>query len=104
MWKKQSSRMLTVEEAVQILGLTRRAVVELIGDGTLPWRMAADKKTVIVEVPCDVDGFLRAIGASGHAGDVTCPPSSPSSPRSTVTTRRRKAPSLTDVDAWSQPK
>ena len=101
-----SSRMLTVEQAAQILGLTKHAVVELIGSGTLAWTMAADRTTVIVEVPDDADRFLREIGTAARSGDVARQVSPAASPRSTMTTprRRRETPALTDLDAWSQPK
>jgi hypothetical protein len=36
---------LTVDQAARRLGLSRRAVNELIGDGRLTWTMAADKTT-----------------------------------------------------------
>jgi excisionase family DNA binding protein len=50
-----SPRALTVEQAAEVLGISRRAVIQLLADGTLTWTMTADRKTVLVEVPSDGD-------------------------------------------------
>jgi hypothetical protein len=102
-----SPEKLTVERTAEVLGLSRRAVIQLLGDGTLTWTMAADRQTVLVEMPSDRDTFLREIGASGTPAGISAAPTiSSHTPASTAQTlpRRRERPSLADVDAWSQPK
>jgi hypothetical protein len=68
--------------------------------------MAADKTTVIVEMPTDLDQFLRQIGGAAQLRGAAHQPSSPAKPDSRVNTRRRSAerPTISDLDAWSQPK
>ena len=99
-------RLLTVDDAAELLGLSRRAVIELIGDGKLTWTLAADKRTVVVELPCDRDNFWRELGVflkSLGAADRQSPPSKPDLRLSTHSAGIER-PTITDFDAWSQPK
>jgi hypothetical protein len=100
-----SPRRLTVDQAAKRLGLSRRTVIELIGDGRLTWTMAADKTTVIVEMPTDLDQFVRQIGGSVKLQGAH-QPSPIRTPGSSSQKRRRHGdgPTISDLDAWSQPK
>jgi hypothetical protein len=99
-------RMLTVDQAAELLGLSRRGVIELIGDGTLPWTLAADKRTVLVETPADRKTCLPKIGASRQSVNTVRQQSLTSQPDSSVETLRRgdARRTISDLDAWSQPK
>ena len=100
-----SPSLLSVYEAAQLLGLSRHAVVELIATGRLTWTMAADKKTVLVEVPSDLNKFVREIGAvRSREAAREAPPADQPHRRSEARLRRSERPALSDLDAWSQPK
>ena len=101
-----SSSLLTVDQAAALLGLSWHAVVELIGTGKLTWTMAADKRTVLVEVPLDQDTFLREIGRSVTSREAACEASPTGQSDAKRETRRRRGdrPAISDLDAWSQPK
>ena len=58
-----SPSLLSVNEAAEFFGLSRHAIVELIVSGKLTWTMAADKKTVLVEIPLDLKAPVRETGA-----------------------------------------
>jgi hypothetical protein len=101
-----SSRIVTVNDAAKLLGVSRRAVIELIADGKLTWTLAVDKRTVVVELPCDTDNFWRELGVflkSLGAADRQSPPSKPDLRLSTHSAGIER-PTITDFDAWSQPK
>jgi hypothetical protein len=101
-----SPKLLTVDQAGRLWGLSQHAIVELIASGQLTWTLAAGKKTVMVEVPSDPEQFSRVIGASAESSDAGhhLPPAA--QPDSRVNTRLSTGdrPTITDLDAWSQPK
>jgi hypothetical protein len=101
-----SPKLLTVDQAAGLLGLSSHAVVELIVSDQLTWTMAADKKTVIVAVPSDPDQLLRVIGASVKSSGAGHQPPPPAKPDSRVNARRQSGErsTMSDLDAWSQPK
>jgi hypothetical protein len=95
-----------VDQAAELLGLSRRGVIELIGDGTLPWTLAPDKRTGLVETPADRDTCSPKVGASEKSVGTVRQQSPTSQPDSSVETLRRgdARPTISDLDAWSQPK
>jgi hypothetical protein len=103
---ERSPKLLTVDQAAELLGLSSHAVVELIVSDQLTWTMAADKKTVIVAVPSDPDQLLRVIGASVKSSSAGHQPAPPAKLDSRVSARRHSGerPTISDLDAWSQPK
>ena len=99
----KSTGTLTVDQAAERFGLSRREVIELIGRGSLTWTMAADK-TVLVEMPSDVDDFQRQLDAGAKP---TAAPPEPLPRRTVVSTprtigHRDSGRTITDLEAWSQ--
>jgi excisionase family DNA binding protein len=96
---------LTVDHAAEFLGLSRRAIVELIAEGKLIWTMAADKRTVLVKMPSDTERFLRDISCSldSPAGGAR-QPLRPTQPIQKAVRRPSATRTVSDDDAWSQPK
>jgi hypothetical protein len=101
-----SSRFLTVDQAGSVLGLSRHHVIELIGTGTLTWTMAADKRTVLVEIPSDRDVVMQKIRAFVLECEAARRTSSSGLAAATRETKQRRdvRHGLSDDDAWSQPK
>jgi excisionase family DNA binding protein len=101
-----STKLLTVDGAAELLGVSRHTVVELITSGRLTWRMAANKRTVLVEVPTDLEGESLEIGSQADARDLGGGQPPARHPETGVEVRRRTSGlhGISDVEAWSQPK
>ena len=99
-------KLLTVDQAVELLRVSRRGVIDLIVKGTLTWTMAADKKTVLVEMPADLDKVDREIRASGQSRHVASrqSPIGVAGANKTTTREGRESSVISDIEAWSQPK
>ena len=97
---------MTVDQAAELLGVSRHTVVELITSGRLTWRMAANKRTVLVEVPSDLEGESLEIGSLVDARDLGRRQPPARHLESGVEVRRRTSAlhGISDVEAWSQPK
>jgi hypothetical protein len=100
------SRLMTVDQAAALLGLSRHDIIAMIGTGKVTWTLASDKRTVLVEIPAvraAVLGEGRACVTTREAVQTAASTTKADAARATKPQRRVRL-ALSAVDAWSQPK
>jgi predicted site-specific integrase-resolvase len=92
---------LTIDQIADVFGVSRRTIIGWIGDGSLKWSLAGDKKTVMVEL--SAHKLKAAIKKQpDHAGAAR--PAASASPRERHAAFRGDHLTLSDLEAWAQRK
>src|SRR5206468_653935 len=98
-------RLRTIDEAARLLGISRRKIIGLICDGTLTWTLGMDKRFIMVEIPPEMVPDRRETSPTESADDGRGPGPSIPSEAATPCARRPSHPlTISEIDAWSQPK